>query len=530
MTHILVVGSGIAGLYTALELRRRSGVDVTILAKGALRESNTWYAQGGIAAVLPAVGPGSGPDSRSGSRSLPDGEHDSIDLHIADTLAAGAGHCDESAVRLLCANSASHIDRLAALGTEFDRTHDGALAVAREAAHAASRILHVGGDATGAGIAEPLIRAVEADQAIAVREHTFLEDLVTSAGEVTGAVVVRGSQTSTLQAEAVVLATGGAGGLFKHSTNPSVATGDGVAAAWRAGAALADLEFFQFHPTSLDVIGHPLISEAVRGEGAVLRDELGHRFMTDYHLAGELAPRDMVSRSIALHLAKTGHARVYLDATALDSGFLARRFPTLTAVTAASGFDWSRELLPVVPAAHYWMGGVATDNRGRTSVPGLYAVGEAARTGVHGANRLASNSLLEGLVFGARAAEAISGSEQNWPSFAASVPDLPAGDAGGRDAAGRDVVGRDVVQRVMSEHVSVLRDEAGLSVAAKELAQWHSSGSSIAERETGNLLLCARLLTHAASLRNESRGAHYRSDFPVPSPAVAGPTVLRSAS
>ncbi|NJC22767.1 L-aspartate oxidase [Arthrobacter pigmenti] len=505
MTRVLVVGSGIAGLYTALELRRRSNVDVTLVAKGALRESNTWYAQGGIAAVLP------------GAEST-----DSTGRHVADTLTAGAGHCDEEAVRVLCADSAAHIDRLLTLGTRFDRTDDGALAVGHEAAHSAPRILHIGGDATGAGIADPLVRAVESDPRITILEHTFLADLTTSGGQVTGAVVVRGSGESVpLETDAVVLATGGAGGLFRHSTNPSVATGDGVAAAWRAGAVVADLEFFQFHPTSLDVDGHPLISEAVRGEGAVIRDAAGHRFMGDYHPDGELAPRDVVSRSIALHLARTGESRVFLDATAFSAGFLSRRFPTLTAVTAAAGFDWSRDLLPVVPAAHYWMGGVATDLYGRTSLPGLYAVGEVARTGVHGANRLASNSLLEGLVFGARAANVITGSAGNWPVFDAQEVDL---------SMGRETARRDDVRQVMSEHVCVLRDESGLRVAAKQLAQWRVGGSSIEDRETANLLLCARLLTHAAALRSESRGAHYRSDFPTAGAAVVGPTMLRSST
>ncbi len=506
MTDVLVVGSGVAGLYTALELRRRSSRQVTLIAKGTLRQSNTWWAQGGIAAVLPPEAGGSAEDSSA--------------LHIADTLTAGAGHCDEGAVRALCTDSTVHIDRLAYLGTQFDRAANGELATGREAAHSAARILHVGGDATGSGIAAPLIRAVATDPGISVLENTFLADVVTSGGEVTGAVVVReNGQDQFLAADAVVLATGGAGQLFRHSTNPGVATGDGVAAAWRAGAAVADLEFFQFHPTSLDVAGHPLISEAVRGEGAVLLDEAGHRFMYNYHEAGELAPRDVVSRSIALHLAATGGQRVYLDATTLGGDFLARRFPTLSSVTAAAGFDWSREPLPVVPAAHYWMGGVATDLHGRTSVPGLYAVGEAARTGVHGANRLASNSLLEGLVFGARAAAAIVAPVGAWPDFPSVPLDLQ---------DGSDPADRDDVRRVMSEHASVLRDEAGLAVAAKELAQWRPGGTTPTERETANLLLCARLLTHAAALRKESLGAHYRSDFPGAGSAVVGPVYLRS--
>lgn len=502
MTHILVVGSGIAGLYTALELRRRSDVRVTVLAKTRLRESNTWFAQGGIAAVLP------------------ESSEDDAGLHAADTLAAGAAHCDEDAVRVLCADSASHIRRLIGLGADFDRSPAGSPALGREAAHAVARILHIGGDATGAGIAEPLIRAAEADPGITLLENAFLADLVTAHSAVAGAVVVRGDRRETIAADAVVLATGGAGGLFRHSTNPSVATGDGVAAAWRAGAALGDLEFFQFHPTSLNVPGHPLISEAVRGEGAVLRDAAGRRFMTDYHPAGELAPRDFVSRSIALHLARTGGEEVYLDASSLGAGFLSRRFPTLSAVTRHAGFRWDREPVPVMPAAHYWMGGVMTDTCGRTTLPGLYAVGEAARTGVHGANRLASNSLLEGLVFGARAAEAI-------VSGSGCVPVVEAEEF--RLEPGADRATAADVRGVMTEHVSILRDDAGLRIAAKQLGQWRSEGSTVPEQEAANLLLCASLIAHSAGTRKESRGAHYRSDFPRTAAAAAGPIALRRA-
>lgn len=515
MTHVLVIGSGIAGLYTALELRRQSNVHVTVLAKGTVAESNTWYAQGGIAAVLGKNGSTPGPVASDSAT------EDSVDQHVADTLAAGAGMCDEAAVRVLCSGAATAVERLTGLGVSFDRAPDGGLAVGREAAHAATRILHIGGDATGVGIAAPLIRHARQDPGITLREHAFAADLITSGGNVTGVVVLHEGELETVSADAVVLATGGAGGLFRHSTNPSVATGDGVAAAWRAGAVVADLEFFQFHPTSLNVAGHPLISEAVRGEGAVLRDSSGRRFMTDYHPAGELAPRDVVSRSIALHLAETGGTEVYLDARSLGADFLARRFPTLNAVTTQAGIDWGREALPVVPAAHYWMGGVLTDTHGRTSLPGLFAVGEVARTGVHGANRLASNSLLEGLVFGARAAEAIVTGGGPWPTVDARRLDLTPGPL---DA------GRDDLRRVMSEHVSILRDEAGLRVASKQLAEWRSTGSSLADRETANLLLCSRLVTSAALLRQESRGAHYRTDFPCPSDATVTPIILRRAS
>ncbi|WP_323958720.1 L-aspartate oxidase [Arthrobacter sp. JZ12] len=523
MTHVLVVGSGIAGLATALELRRLTNVQVTVLAKGTLQDSNTWYAQGGIAAVLPGAGAAIPRSGESCSGDISSG--DSTALHLADTLAAGAGACDERAVHALVAGAGDSIRRLVEVGTEFDRTSDGSLALGTEAAHSAARILHIGGDATGAGIARSLIRAARADTGITLLENAFLADLVTEAGEVTGGVVMVGGDSRhegkklQLAADAVVLATGGAGGMFQASTNPSMATADGVAAAWRAGAVLADLEFFQFHPTSLDVPGHPLISEAVRGEGAVLRDAAGRRFLKDYHPAGELAPRDVVSRSIAFHLAATDGRQVYLDATGLGADFLSARFPGLTETTRRAGFDWSREVIPVVPAAHYWMGGVATDTEGRTSLPRLYAVGEVARTGVHGANRLASNSLLEGLVFGIRAAGAIvSGSCRRFSPEAHAL----------QTSSGPEPATRADVRRVMSEHVSVLRDEAGLRVASKQLAQWHVDGSTREHRETANLLLCAALLVRAAALRQESRGAHFRTDFPRTDAAYAGPIMLRS--
>lgn len=505
MSHVLVVGSGIAGLYTALELRRLSDVNVTILVKGTLRESNTWHAQGGIAAVLPPSG-----DAAAAP--------DSIDLHIADTLAAGAGHCDVDAVRVLCSDAARHLQRLIRLGAAFDRTPDGRFSLGREAAHAAARILHIGGDATGAGITDALIRAAEDDPGIVLEQHSFLGDLVLTNGEVSAAVVVRDGKARTVAADAVVLATGGAGQMFTHTTNPGVATGDGVAAAWRAGAVVADLEFFQFHPTSLNVPGHPLISEAVRGEGAVLRDGLGRRFLPDYHPAGELAPRDVVSRSIAMHLGATGGEEVFLDATALGADFLAARFPTLTAVIRQAGFDWAREQVPVVPAAHYWMGGVATDARARTSLPGLYAVGEVARSGVHGANRLASNSLLEGLVFGAQAAASILVPRNEWPAMEAEPLQLQ---------DGPENTAPDAIRRVMADHAAILRDDAGLRIAAKQLGHWVSAGDSLRGRETANLLTCARLLTHAAGVRRESRGAHHRTDFPGTAAPASYPTFLR---
>jgi L-aspartate oxidase len=405
--RLAVVGSGIAGLYAAL-LAAEAGAEVVLLTKGALAESNTYFAQGGISAVLDEPSPG-----------------DTVAAHIADTLKAGAGHCNLAAVRVLCTEARRDIAALGRFGVRFDLDDDGDPALGLEAAHSAPRILHAGGDATGAGIANALICAVLAAQAtgrIRLLGHATVTALLQQGRRVTGVEYLQVGKAGSVQADAVLLATGGAGQLFAQTTNPSVATADGLALAWRAGAAVADLEFFQFHPTCLVRLergagaGHGpdplLISEAVRGEGAILVDSHGRRFLHGYHPDGELAPRDVVSRSIALHLAALGdpNGHVFLDARGLEeargAGFLAKRFPTLTQRTRDAGIDWTRELVPVAPAAHYWMGGVSTDLHGRTTVPGLFAAGEVACTGVQGANRLASNSLLEGLVFGRRAVEA----------------------------------------------------------------------------------------------------------------------------
>jgi L-aspartate oxidase len=411
--RLIVVGSGIAGLYAAL-LAAEAGADVVLLTKGALADSNTFYAQGGISAVLDEPAPG-----------------DTVAAHIADTLAAGAGHCNEEAVRVLCTEARRDIAGLQRFGVLFDLDDDGDPALGLEAAHSAPRILHAGGDATGARVAQALIAAVlEARAAgrIQVIGQAQVTTLLQAGGRVCGVNFLRDGRELGIHGNAVLLATGGAGRLFAQTTNPAVATADGLALAWRAGAAVADLEFFQFHPTCMvrpaaagtgngaGATTDPLlISEAVRGEGAILVDAHGERFMPAYHPDAELAPRDVVSRSIALHLAALGdpNGHVYLDARVIEAnrgeGFLAQRFPTLSARTREAGIDWTREPVPVAPAAHYWMGGVVTDLHGRTSLPGLLAAGEVACTGVQGANRLASNSLLEGLVFGRRAVEAFLG-------------------------------------------------------------------------------------------------------------------------
>jgi L-aspartate oxidase len=547
--RLVVVGSGIAGLYAAL-LAADAGADTVLLTKGRLDESNTWYAQGGISAVLQDPAPG-----------------DTVAAHIADTLQAGAGHCDDGAVRLMCTEARLDIEGLRRFGVRFDMGNGGGPALGLEAAHSAPRILHAGGDATGARVAEALIRAVLAAQAegkLRVLTRAYATALLKDGAQVTGVGYLQDGRTACIEADAVLLATGGAGHLFAQTTNPGVATADGLALAVRAGAATADLEFFQFHPTCMvdaaaDRAAAPagplLISEAVRGEGATLVDAGGRRFMRAYHPAAELAPRDVVSRSIALHLAKLGdpNGHVYLDARVIEeargAGFLERRFPTLTRKTREAGIDWTRELVPVAPAAHYWMGGIATDHSARTSIPGLYAAGEVARTGVHGANRLASNSLLEGLVFGRRAVEdflagsawvspdgtppravsaagglalthasgAPSGDRSNVTFSAASA----AGGAGFSFSGGGDArFSREALRRLMTSHAGVLRSGELLGEAAGTLERWAGvvptgAPDAVAAHEDRNLLLAARLLVAAALERSESLGAHYRSDEPV---------------
>jgi L-aspartate oxidase len=536
--RLVVVGSGIAGLYAAL-LASDAGVDVVLLTKGALSESNTFYAQGGISAVLDHPAPG-----------------DTVAAHIADTLKAGSGHCNEEAVRVLCTEARHDIAGLRSYGVHFDMDHDGAPSLGLEAAHSAPRILHAGGDATGAGVANALIRAVlakQADGSIRLIGDARATAIVLSGGIVTGVEFVHGGRSDSVAGDAVLLATGGAGQLFAQTTNPAVATADGLALAWRAGAAVADLEFFQFHPTCLVPLGgfagqaaerEPLlISEAVRGEGAVLLDARGRRFMPEYHPDAELAPRDVVSRSIALHLAKLAdpNGHVYLDARLIEAakgpGFLETRFPTLSRRTREAGYDWTRDLVPVAPAAHYWMGGVVTDLHARTSVPGLLAAGEVACTGVQGANRLASNSLLEGLVFGRRAVEGFLRGDSDSPSgdleacakgrpLAAETArgGLPFGESHG--ASGRyltpatEAFSRDVLRRLMTAKAGVLRNGVLLREAEAALEAWAAvvrpenvpDTDNARAHEDANLLLAAQLLVRAALERRESLGAHYRSD------------------
>ena len=533
--HAIVVGSGIAGLLTALHAVEH-GCRVTLVTKDVLEHANTRYAQGGIAGVM--------------------FDDDRAEDHVRDTLVAGAGLSDPDAVRVLVDEGPARIRELIALGVAFDRDAAGGFVKGLEAAHSYPRILHAGGDATGTAIEKALVAGLRASD-VTVIEHAFLVGLVldevaapTAGGRrVTGVELLIGEtdaapgRRETLEADAVVLATGGAGELYAHSTNPEVATGDGIAAAIRAGAAVADLEFFQFHPTVLQgtadaaglAIGEPfLVSEAVRGEGATLVDEHGRRFVFDAHPDGELAPRDVVARAIAEQMEAQGGRPVLLDATHIHSSdaderaaFLARRFPTIDRAVRERGLDWAREPIPVTPAAHYLMGGVATDLFGRTSVPGLYAVGEVARTGVHGANRLASNSLLEGAVFGARAGDAIAAdaASGSWPAFAVHDAPVsaglhPAGSAtAAHEAHASTVPGftRRALQELMWEHVGLVRDEEGLGHAASVIAHWLAKPRTpVAEHgyEDENLLLVAAEVVAAARARRQSVGAHFRADDP----------------
>ena len=493
---IIIVGSGIAGLTAALELAPHH--QVTLVTKGELAESNTRWAQGGIAAVM--------------------FDDDKTADHIADTLAAGAGLCNPAAVAVLCEEGPARIRDLIALGVDFDQ-REGELAKGLEAAHSYPRVLHAGGDATGLSIETALVRAVRRAP-VEILEHTFACDLVLTDGRTTGLEVLSATGSpQILAADAVILASGGAGQLFLHTTNPSVATGDGVALALRAGAILADLEFYQFHPTALALPGATfLISEAVRGDGATLIDAEGKRFMLAVDPAAELAPRDVVARGIARQMAKQNGVPVLLDATRLGpaggtAAFLRERFPTIDAAVRVRGLDWSQVPIPVTPAAHYWMGGIQTDLDGRTNVPGLYAVGEVACTGVHGANRLASNSLLESLVFAHRAAQLFIGAGETTPSSSTSQEPVLT------PTEGQPPIDRLAIQTLLWTEAGIERNAGGLRRALDKLNESTVTGDSVEARETANLLTLARALVSCALAREESRGAHFRTDFPVADPA-----------
>lgn len=487
---LVVVGGGVAGL-TAARTATRAGLRVLTVSKGGPTDTATVYAQGGIAVSA-------GYD---------------IDAHVADTLAAGVGLCDELAVRSIVAAGAAAVTALADLGAVFDRGRDGRVSRTREGGHSARRIIHAGGDATGAEVQRALNAA-----GMPVLFGTAAARVVTGPGGVTGLVLLSGRGVGVVHAPAVLLATGGLGQLYSCSTNPPGATADGIALALDAGATVTDLEFVQFHPTVLFAAGgvgrRPLISEAVRGEGAILVDSTGESVTAGVHPMGDLAPRDVVSRAIAARLRALGEDHVYLDARGVDR--FTERFPTVTASCLAVGIDPTAALIPVAPAAHYACGGVTTDTHGRTAIPGLLAAGEVARTGLHGANRLASNSLLEGLVVGERAGFAAR-DRCGVPAEVKTV-DLPA----------TALIPRATVQAAMTAHCSVVRTADGLAAAAGELVGGRSQApTTVADLEDIALTTAASALVLAATARTESRGCHTRLDHAGTDPALRRPIPVR---
>jgi L-aspartate oxidase len=491
-TDFVVIGSGIAGLRASIALAE-SGAQVTVLTKDKTSESNTEYAQGGVAVVL--------------------SDDDNAELHEEDTLIAGAGLCDTEAVEVLVTEGTKYIQQLIDWGTEFDR-EGGKLIFTQEAAHSRRRILHAHGDSTGKEIVRALIVRARQEKSIVLMPFANTESLIVVDESCIGVRFLDPILKAPREifAKSVILCTGGAGQLFLHTTNPTVATGDGMAMTYLAGAEMADMEFVQFHPTALSLENAPrfLLSEAMRGEGGMLRNSQGERFMARYDERLELAPRDIVARSIIAEMRRTGTRTVFLDMTAMNEKFLKERFPKIYETCNFYNLNIARDLLPVSPASHYCMGGVRTDLHGRTSIKGLYAAGEVACTGVHGANRLASNSLLEGLVFGARAGKAaiednyelrITNYELDNSNLKLRIP----------NSEGISTAVKKRVKRVMWERVGILRDKESLIRAIKEFEQISEASLGTSSR---NFVTVAMLVAKAALWREESRGGHFRRDFP----------------
>lgn len=493
---VVIIGAGLAGLYTALNIDEKHSC--LILAKDTIDISNTWYAQGGIAAAVSS--------------------DDAPIFHLEDTLIAGAGLCDKDAVGVLVAEGPDDISKLVSLQVPFDLNEFGDLSITREGGHRKNRIVHAGGDATGRETGKALAHLVAQRNSIAFSENTCFYDLILDkAGSVSGLVVKKDEQFVLIETTKVVIATGGVGQVYKSTTNPSVATGDGIAAAMRAGASVKNLEFIQFHPTGLwspvPEDREFLISEAVRGEGGLLKNRSGVRFMEGTHELNELAPRDIVARAVFREMQQSGEDHVFVDITAKSEDFLKHRFPTIYDECLKRGINIAKEWIPVCPVQHYLMGGIITDLNGRTSIQGLYAAGEAANTGVHGANRLASNSMLECLVFGRRAAENINTLLKSSAKAPAVIPSLPARPASSLDYKAL----RAKIKDLMSTYGYVIRTAAGLGYAIEQItAIKHDLDNvyddSTAYLETLNMTTVALAILTAAYNRKESIGSHYRED------------------
>jgi L-aspartate oxidase len=498
-TDVLVIGGGLAGLRAALGIREPSRV--LVVTKDEVRESNSAYAQGGIAGVLDP--------------------EDCFDDHIADTLAAGKGLCDPEIVAMVVREAPARIHELIGWGTHFDE-RDGQVALTLEGGHSHARIVHALGDATGREVMRAVIQQARARKNVRIWQNSFTIDLLTHEGRCRGAIVWdRRRGPSLIWARATVLATGGAGQLYRESTNPAIATADGHALAFRAGAQLRDMEFMQFHPTVLYIAGSSrhLLTEALRGEGAHLLDRDGKRFMPEIHPLAELAPRDDVSRAITLQMARTQHPCVYLDLSHLDPSHVRARFPGIDALLRGFDLDITRDRIPVRPGAHYYMGGATVDPNGRTSLPGLWAAGEVTSTGLHGANRLASNSLLEGLVFGARAADDVQNLLEQTGTPGLEVPPIETQETADlREPLDLADI-RESLRSIMWRNVGINRDARGLAEAGDQVGFWcryvlghtfdHPEGWTLQ-----NMLIISHLMIAAAARREESRGVHSRSDFP----------------
>jgi len=497
-TDVLVVGGGMAGLWAALAVEPK--LSVVVAAKAELEQCNSAFAQGGMAAAV-------GPD-------------DDFQQHLADTLQTGGALCDPAVVERVIGEAPRRVAELADWGVRFDREGDK-LALSREGGHSRRRVVHALGDASGKEIMRALIARARDSANVGLWEHTFALDLLTIDGQCRGALLWNARHGKTMVwAKQTILATGGAGQLYRETPNPAVATGDGLAMAWRAGAELSDLEFMQFHPTVLYIAGgsRSLISEVVRGEGAWLVDRNGRRFMADYDPRGELAPRDVVSRAIVAQMEKTRHPNVYLELNHLDPAKVLARFPGIAAICAEFNLDITRDRIPVRPGAHYMMGGATVDIEGRTSLPGLWAAGEAAASGLHGANRLASNSLLEAAYFGAHAGGGASAAAAEMPeNFTAAALDNPRLENPSEPLNLADI--RNSLQSLMWRNVGVRRDKQGLQEALENIDHWSRyvlprQFADPSGWELQNMLSLARLMIRAALQREETRGAHFRGDFP----------------